>query len=277
MSTFKHFLIDRIRAKFPVWIYTFTRDGVTSRFTAAAEDFTYSGDTYTATPGLHHGRIKISGELSDNGVDVHFPLGSTFAEDFLARRGTVQSTLVIRQGWANDPGKNFNQRFSGRFVGARINNLTAALRYETAGTLLRQGVDAGIIQQPCRHVLYSQGVGRCNAVRATFTKTETVTAIDGDTVTVTGAASEAADYYSGGILKYGAAERWILKHDGGQLLLEESLPALDDAFAGSGSESVDLSAGCPLTRTACNDRFANIVNFGGFPFIADNPFHRSVF
>jgi hypothetical protein len=44
------------------------------------------------------------------------------------------------------------------------------------------------------------------------------------------------------------------------------------AAVGAGATNVKIAPGCPLARSVCNDRFANILNFGGFPFISDNIF-----
>jgi len=70
--------------------------------------------------------------------------------------------------------------------------------------------------------------------------------------------------------------RFIASHSSGTLTLMQASNSLSAAIEG-GPQSVTLYPGCSHTIADCRDKFNNLVNFGGFPWIpSKNPFNNSV-
>jgi hypothetical protein len=72
--------------------------------------------------------------------------------------------------------------------------------------------------------------------------------------------------------------RYIIDHSGTQLTLIVPLSDLtEDVNDSSGDALVALYPGCDHTRETCKDKFDNLANYGGFPWIpSKNPFANSV-
>jgi uncharacterized phage protein (TIGR02218 family) len=87
------------------------------------------------------------------------------------------------------------------------------------------------------------------------------------TVQVAVAASRPDGYFVGGMLATTAGARMIVGHAGIDLTLVAPMVGL------TAGDAVQLYAGCDHTMAHCKDRFGNLDNFGGFPFIpVKNPF-----
>jgi uncharacterized phage protein (TIGR02218 family) len=149
-------------------------------------------------------------------------------------------------------------------------------------SLRRPGVRARY-QKKCRHALYQRG---CNLNDYDFAVVATATAVDGSVITVPDLADSNFDsntqgdgYFTGGMIETATGfMRYIIDHTGDQLTLITPLSELtEDVNDSSGDAVVTLYPGCDHTRGTCKDKFNNLVNYGGFPWIpGKNPFGNNV-
>lgn len=77
-------------------------------------------------------------------------------------------------------------------------------------------------------------------------------------------------WYLGGMVQYNGILRLIIGHTGSQITLSRPIEGI------AVGESVQIYAGCNRFVYTCTEKFDNLLNFGGFPWIpTTNPFEFS--
>ena len=154
----------------------------------------------------------------------------------------------------------------------------AIVRAISEGGLLRRNIPKRTYRGLCGHVLYDGG---CKVSRTSFEFNVTVTAIsaDGLTVTVqgTGISGQASDFFAGGELQKPSGDRRMVLNftdlGGGSGTVLVMLPYSGVAIG----DALKLTAGCDHVIQTCRTKFANEVNYGGFPWIPTrNPFDSGI-
>jgi uncharacterized phage protein (TIGR02218 family) len=279
----------------PFFLYQFYRANEKFQYsnTAAiidrvAEDTTWAGVpiTWSADPAvwfsplwdplvISHGKIPDSDQAFRSEFKIEVPLDSVLTDSVTGVIDFIPVIVTIFKGDQNDA--EIIPVFKGRIINAQPNEngmCTLTCMTEIAA-LQRKGLSA-VIQRPCRHALYGKN---CGVKIEDFRTDATVTAVstDGLTLTVSGSSASANGYFSLGVIDWNNRLEMIISHTGGTLSLASPIPGLFEAVA-LADEGVSIAPGCGLSRRICNDVFSNINNFGGFPYISDNPFDgRQVF
>lgn len=257
-----------VSGKRPVWLYEFTIGGSVSRYTSHGEDYTYDSQTWNSTPVIHNS-LRQTLELSRSDFMVTLPKSNAFAQAVIDGAGILATRVRVFKGYANDGDQEFLLRFDGRIVGFNPFIGTTTLICENVATKLRRRAQPAVMQRPCRHALYHGG---CGLAIGDWEASATATAWASPVLTVTEAAEQADGYYSGGMITFDGKRQMIRKHAGTSLTLLAPLPGLSDEITASGSATVAIAPGCDRTRATCNDRFDNILNYGGFPWMLDTPY-----
>ena len=263
----------------PFHLYLFQRGDVQYQYASTAQAITRTiagADSTTWTPfSISHGKIPDSDQAFRSELIVTVPLSSDFAGDVIGAFDFDPMILTIYRGDVNSA--EIIPVFKGRVLSATPKDegiCTLTCMTEIAA-LQRKGLGA-VIQRPCRHVHYGRG---CGLNLATYQVANDIVGIsaNGLAIQLTSASAQPDGFYTLGIIEWDGRFEMMLTHSGNNVTLSAAIPGLVEAVT-AGTVSVIIAPGCPLSRTVCNDRFANILNFGGFPFISDNPFDgRQVF
>lgn len=93
----------------------------------------------------------------------------------------------------------------------------------------------------------------------------------GLTLTISEAALKPDGYFTGGMLKLpDNTSRFIVAHAGDQITISRPVAQA------IGNLTASIYPGCDHLKETCNNKFQNLDNFGGFPFIPGrNPFNGS--
>jgi uncharacterized phage protein (TIGR02218 family) len=243
-------------------------DGTVMGFTDHDRDIAFEGVTFAARTGLSStgdvtkaglsvGGLEVMGALSSAG------LGAADLETGLYDFARVTLWLV---NWA-DPSERLVLREG--TLGEVVKE-DGAFRAEVRGPMQAlETVRGRVITVACDADL---GDGRCKVDLAPLTEAAVVTAVGGTEVTVSGL-SQAAGWYSDGFLVVtsgaeAGARRAIVRHgtEGGAARLTLRSP-LVQLFAG---DSIDVVPGCDKRIETCAKKFANQLNFQGFPHLPGN-------
>jgi uncharacterized phage protein (TIGR02218 family) len=273
---------NMISGQKPYYLYLFSRDSVNYQFTNKKADITkvvsgVASPTWV-TETISHSNILDSDQASRTELTITVPIDNDFAFDELGSFISTPTTVKIWKGFLNDPDGELVVQYVGRVTETSANDSSSTISLKCMtemAALQRKGLPA-VIQRPCRHVHYGRG---CNLVLSAWQTELPVASIssNGITVTITGANAEPNGHYQLGILEWGGKFEMMLTHVGNVVTLVNPIPGLVTAV-GAGATNVKIAPGCPLSRNICNERFSNIENFGGFPFISDNIFDgRQVF
>lgn len=257
----------------PYHLYLFQRGTAQYQYasTAATIVKTIDGVSSPNWPGLaiSHDRITDSDQAVRSETKITAPLSSVIAEESVGNLGFDPMSITIWRGDLNDA--EVVVVFKGRVLSANPQDDGQCIFscMTDMATLQRKGLPA-VIQRPCRHVHYGRGCGLTLTDWQVELPVGSISA-NGTTVSITGANAQPDGYYQLGTIEFDGKFEMMLTHSGNVVTLVNPLPGLVAAVAG-GPTNVKIAPGCPLSRNVCNDRFANILNFGGFPFISDNIF-----
>lgn len=243
------------------------RDGVALGFTDHDRDLTLSGLVHEARTGLDAAEASAESGFAVSGGDVAgalSALGLTEADiaGGLYDGASVETWLV---DWAEpgtrlllDVGTIGEVRREGDAFVAELRGLAHRLDAER-GRTFRATCGADL------------GDGRCRVDLAAWRTTGRVTGLpEPATLAVALAGSFADGLFTGGTLTWTAGANAGLKAD-----VRLQLDALLELWTApprpvAAGDAFSLTAGCDKRLATCRDRFANAVNFQGFPHMPGN-------
>lgn len=252
----------------PVELFRFVHGAIVLTYTTGDTVLVYNGETYSPLATGRDGDMTVSSEPNKTEVNVVLPIGNDVSQLFLTGfPEQVVSLTIFRWHYGADAPEIY---WKGRVVSASWNVGQALLSCESIFTSIKRTGLRARYQRGCRHALYNHG---CGLNMAVFGVAGTVDAIGSSlkTVSVSAAAGLDAGYFSAGMIQAKGVLRFVLLHSAANLTLASPIPGL------AVGDAVTLYPGCDHSRTTCRNKFNNILNYGGFPWIpTDNPFSGSV-
>lgn len=224
---------------------------------------TFETRTYSPLP-IKRQALEASQDLWRQGIEVTLPRSAEVAALFIAYAPESVVTLSIHRRHATDGVNEFATIWKGRVLSLALKGSEAVLKCEPASVSMNRAGLRARYQLQCRYALYSPG---CQLVKESFSTPGTVFAISGATLTVNAALALASGYFNGGLVIGNAGTRLILTHAGALLTLTAPISRLATGHA------VTLHPGCKHDLGDCTNKFNNLLNFGGFPWLPKkNPF-----
>ena len=254
------------------------KDGVVMGFTDHDRDLSFDGVTYQAASGFTASSVEDQLGLAVSNLDVQGALSSAAITeaDLNAGRYDDAAVTIYLVNW-----QDVSQRVVLRsgFLG-QVSRGTLAFTAELRGLASRLDQAAGrIFQRSCPWELGDahctvdltaagrHGTGIVAQVISAFDFT--ATEFDG---LATGVLSRGRLAWTSGVNNGLAVEVKSHSAAGAIARLSLFLPMPDPIEVG---DAFTVTAGCDKTFETCRDRFANVVNFGGFPHMPGNDFALS--
>ena len=243
----------------PVELFRFVH-GATVWTYSSGPEAVYNSETYAVYPIGRDGEIEQTGEIHKSGLGVLMPRTSPISMLYLTGYPEhVMSLTIFRMHHGASDGPVVY--WKGRVVSAeRPDNVACRLVCEPIFTRLKQpGLRARYSRQ-CRHSLYRSG---CNVDKDDYAAAGTVSAVSASkkVLTITAADALADGWFQGGMVATpGGGFLFIASHAGATITLQNPCGL-------AVGNSVTLYPGCNLSRQTCKDKFDNILNFGGQPWI----------
>ena len=245
------------------------RDGAAQGFTDHDQPLSFDTQTYAAVTGFTASEVQSTLGLAVDNLTVLGALSAdTLNEADLAAGLYDDAAIEIwRVNWAAP-----DQR-----VLMRSGNLGEVKRGRTAFTAELRGLAQRLNQPTGRVYAYScdadLGDARCgkDISSSAFTASASVAAVtDARRFTTGDLSAYASGWFSGGKLTFTAGANTgrtaqIKRHGTGTLELWQ---AMSEAIAPG--DAFTLSAGCDKQFTTCKTKFANGINFRGFPYMPGN-------
>lgn len=274
----------------PVALYKLEWGNTIWRYTSADQDITYDEPTGVgdATVSVTYTAVAISdagmtqGGSNQNDMTVTMPSDLPVVSLYRGTPPSLPVWLTIRRLHFGDTEAAIYWIGTLSAVGrpdlatAAVTAIPITATFERAG--LRLGWTRG-----CPRVLYDKG---CTIDRDAFMVAAHISAISGNTVTITFDVPPSVEVSSGGYFDGGFME-WIANADNtidrrGISASTTSDPTLLNIFGFTDGLSVGLALklypGCDRTSQTCEEKFNNLANYGGFDFMAEeSPFNINVF
>lgn len=215
--------------------------------------------TYSPVP-IARGSINVSGSLDKSKLEIRGPRDLAVGGQFLVYPPTQPVSVTVYSGHVGET--DWLVTWSGTALSCAFELSEIKLTCEPISAALRRNMLRRMYQYTCPHVLYGP---RCKADQAAATVSGTVTAIAGQSISLTaGWNAQAVDKYLGGLVSWtgpsGTERRTIIGVSGNTLRLSGLLRNL------AVGNSVSVALGCNRKMDGCALQ-NNIYNFGGFPFI----------
>ena len=254
-------------------LYEFRFGVETTRLTSYNRDIVFQGVTWTAVP-ISRSEVQNSVEQAINELKVDLPLTHPIAAQYILNVPGRVGSIKIFRAHADDPAEETLLIFDGFVAQASFDGaLVATLSCSPSTSVFKRSGPRFNYQSLCNHVLYDE---RCKILEVAFQFTGTVIAETGRTITVDGVfAAEGADWTTSGFVRSPAGT-----NDDARLILSQSgdvLTLLNNFAIPAIGLDVDVFAGCDHSLAICESKFANVINYGGFPFVPiKNPFNSSL-
>ena len=262
------------------WCWRVTRnDGTAFGFTDHDRDLAFDGTTFEAATGFTASEIKDALGLSVDNLEVSSALKSErLNEDDLAAGLYDDAAVEIwRVNWQDmdqrilmRSGSLGEVRRAGAAFTAEVRGLAHYLQ-QPNGRLFQSGCDADLGDARCGIDLDDP------AFRGTGT---VLTAPSTRLLTASGLGAFASGWFTRGLVTFtsgaNASRRQEVKRHtlaGSEATIELWQPM---ALAIAPSDAFTIAAGCDKQFTTCKSKFANTVNFRGFPHMPGNDYVLAV-
>lgn len=250
----------------PIELYTFTIGATISRWTSAEDNVTEAADVFTAIP-IKRSVLKGGGpDTRKDHLVITVPGDNSVATQYINSIPGVEATVTIERIQRSDgPAFQVVTIFTGKIesVAFKKRGREAQLRVVPLVQAQSKPVPNHTYQSLCNHHLYDDLCQVDDTDPSYRLTTAPVTAVSGNTITVTGADANGDGYYTKGwVESAGAAERRLILDQTGTVLTL-LLPFGTSPL----STNVTVFAGCDQSVATCKSKFDNVINFGGFAWI----------
>lgn len=253
---FETFAISRNESR---WFYTSHR-----------EDIFINPSTYKSAI-IEAGGFSQSTEMSNRGITIEADRNIDFIAPYSAE--TVNGVVDVIIGEYNLTTKEHRIKWTGRILNFSFSKQLCTMKCEPLYTALKRSLNQAKYQKNCPHQLYGNppsDVMGCRANRLEFTTRHPVQNVSGYNVTLGGSLNSTANYYAGGILKANVNdethEYFVVSSNGQVLELDTRMPA------NTVGKIIDLCPGCDHTMSTCQNKFRQLLNYGGVPYVPEkNP------
>lgn len=250
------------------WCWKATRkDGQIFAFTSNSRDITVSGQLYKANTGFTASQLQWNAQMSVDNLEASGVLSDDAITEADLRTGLWDYALIeiFQVNWAA-PTDGILKHLKGRLGDVRSGRLTfdAELRgllqdlQQSVGRTYGADCDADL------------GDSRCTVNLAGFTVTGTITGVTSRRAFADSTRTEANDWFTAGKITFTSGANTGFSREvksyllaGGALELQIAMPY--DVLIG---DAYSMHAGCQKRYDVdCRDKFNNVVNHRGFPFV----------
>jgi uncharacterized phage protein (TIGR02218 family) len=257
----------------PVEIYDFALGNETFRFTSGEESVVVETNTYLPLE-ISRSMMVISQEFESNVMTITVPAATPLVRKYIEVVPGQRGVLTIRRFHRTDNDDEFVTIFKGliRSVSFTMVGLTAEIVVQPLTSALSRSVPRFVYSGVCNHILYDTG---CTVSQNSYRFIGEVGSISGNIYSVTNLSVGRPNGWATGGFVYdanGIDYRLIIDHVADQITL--LLPFQPTVAVGS---ELQVFAGCDHSVTTCGNKFSNVTNFGGFPFVPrDNIFQKGI-
>jgi uncharacterized phage protein (TIGR02218 family) len=250
----------------PVELYHFTIGTTHYYYTSAPDTFLFGGNNWVPRQ-IERTDPSQSTEDRRQQMEVTLPTEDPVASRFVGIIPGSLMTLEISRYHRDDTGVFI--LWSGAVVGASygLQGAQCTLRCVTSEAAFSRAIPRYKYQGLCNNVLFDD---LCQVTKASFTHTDTCTDVTGSDITVQNLATTfpTANWAVGGYASFNDSDfRLVMAQTSDVLTL--FIPFENSPLG----QTVKVFAGCDHLIATCKDKFSNLINFGGYPYVPTvNPF-----
>jgi uncharacterized phage protein (TIGR02218 family) len=239
-------------------------DGVELGFSDHNKDLTIDGLLYKAATGFTATSVESKADFSVDNMDLEGMLTSDeIAEtDILNGRYDYAEVEIFMVNYADlSLGRSYVKR--GRMGEVKVNRSQFIAELRGLSQHLQQTIGR-VYTSSCDAIL---GDARCAKDLAAFTFTGTITSVTDRQKFKCSTLTQDAGFFTGGAVTFTSGDNDGLKMEVKEFNATEVVLALPMPNTIQASDTFSIVAGCDKTAATCIAKFANFINFRGFPDI----------
>ncbi len=256
---------DEKETRLPVELYhIWNNSGTHWRYTSGDSNIEYESETYLPRP-IQRGSLEYNEEISSTKVSLQINYISEPVIQYLANNPVEIMWVQILKLFRDSSPFSASSLFMGTIKNVSFKGVAANVECTGFEQFLTKGIPRFRYQPSCNYFLYDDF---CTIDKTNFQLDTDVTTIDSTGLIITNSdfALEDDNFYSLGYLEFGNHKRMIIYHTGNTIKIRYPISEL------VATDSITVFAGCNKTPETCRDKFDNILNFGGHPYVPiDNP------
>lgn len=194
-------------------------------------------------------------------VDITMPASHAFPQTYVNSAPGTHANVTIQWLDRDDSPDSLRALYKGvaKSVSFTQDGTKAIVHVESIVSTFDKETPEDTFTPQCQAYLYDD---RCTVNKDDFKYEGTVTDMSGNTITVDGLSAEGAGWALPGYVAYGTSDyRQVLAQSGDILTI--ILPFTVDLVG----ETVAVYAGCNHSMDDCENKFSNLVNFRGTPYV----------
>jgi hypothetical protein len=238
---------------------------LTYYYTSWQESILFGGKTYVAVP-IERDVVGGSTHNDPPELSIKLPVSLALVQEFAFKTPPRSLDLTI---YRIQPGGNVDY-WKGVVTSISVQGNVASIRSPSLlDDPMRSSISNVYFQGLCNHVLYD---ARCTKSAAAYKTPTTVISISGDEIVVADDGDFGVDdYFKGGeIVRVTDGERRLVLSN---VDSTETITINKRFRTLAPADAVELYAGCAHVVDVCRDKFSNVANYGGHPYIPNsNPF-----
>lgn len=239
-------------------------DATVYGFTTHDKTLVIGATTYLPAASFTPTDIASKNNLDTDNLTVEGMLNSAYIteDDLRAGRWDYAAFRIFQVNWA-DLSMGDKKDRAGHL--GQVSVKRQSFVAELMGLMEAYATSIGEITQPgCRASL---GDSRCQVDLGPFTVTGTIDTCSSDFFTITDTARvEAAGYFDEGVMAITSGSANGLRYEVKSYVVGQWVTKVAVAYDLTGA-TYSMTAGCDRKRETCRDRFANVVNFRGEPWL----------
>ena len=248
----------------PVEIYHLWRDGGEHwYYTSGDVTVTYGGHDYVPAT-LTRGVAKYDSQLEVSTMQVSAQYAETPVIDFIAGNPIEILWIQISKLFRDQSPLEAGVLFVGQVKNVAFKSAQANVTCVGFEHFLKMPIPLFRYQLSCNHHLFDS---KCKVAKAGYKTTTNVTVdFTKMVLTSTDFGTQDSGYFTFGRIEFGGTYRTIVAHSGNNVTLAYKFKDLENDAA------VDAYPGCDGQIETCRDKFNNVIQYLGFPYIpTENP------
>lgn len=251
----------------PAELYHIWRDGGEHwRYTSGDVTVVYDGANYEPAT-LKRTQVKYDSKMEVVTMEIQAAYLTDAVLEYIAINPMEILWISVMKIHRDQAPLEVDVVFIGQIKTVSFKGATASVSCVGFEHFLKRIIPRWRYQLTCNHILFDT---YCALTKATF-KIDAVVTLDANKVVLSSAtfALQEDGYFTGGEIIFGVEARAIIAHSGTDVTLVYRMNELTDA------DTVEAYPGCDRKIETCRDKFDNIINFLGFPFLPiENPATR---
>lgn len=246
--------------------YLLDTKGTIERYTSYSQSLTFLGQTWSAA-SITHGGVKQDLNFGVTSLTVTSPITPALAK-YVSNQPIEPVDLTIYRSHI-DYLSQYEIFFKGKIKYVQLKGRLASAQCEAKNKHLSTKIPTIIYQSYCNNDIYDE---RCGVDEFSYRRIAEISSISGSRIYYSftdggGAVSE--NYFKAGKVIFGDDVRLITFHSSASTYLDLHIPF--DSRLEVGSE-IYIYPGCDGSPDTCIDRYNNLTNFLGMPYIpSSNP------